>query len=63
MDTPVLKVEVYKRNETDGLGGYSLTPIDITNVFSSDVRAGIETTKDTFTLRIPNNLILFSFSR
>ena len=58
MDTPVLKVEVYKRNETDDLGGYSLTPVDISNVFSSDIRAGIETTKDTFTLRIPNNLIL-----
>jgi len=58
MDSPVLKVSLYKRNETDSLGGYSLIPLDLTNIFSADVRAGIETTKDTFTLRMPNDLIL-----
>jgi len=58
MDSPVLKVSLYKRNETDSLGGYSLTPLDLTNIFSADVRAGIETTKDTFTLRMPNDLSL-----
>jgi len=58
MDAPVLKVELYKKLETDDLGGFNLTPVDISSLFSGDTRAGIETTKDTFSLRISNNLLL-----
>jgi hypothetical protein len=57
MDSPVFKVELFKRNETDDLGGFNTDPVDISSFISADNRLGIETTKDTFSFKVINNLI------